>query len=189
MKIYTKTGDRGETGLRSGRRVPKDDPVLEAYGAVDELNAVLGVVRSEPLPSELAALLEKIQQELFDLCTDLATPWDEQGFSGRTGTGRLDAEPTRRLEGEIDRLDAQLEVLRRFILPAGTKASALLHLARTVCRRAERRVGGLLRQGKCNPEVAVYLNRLSDWIFVVARTANRVAGVPDVLREKKPGEA
>ncbi len=149
------------------------------------MNAFLGLIRTESLPPKLDAGLAEVQHELFDVGADLASPWQEKDSSLGSDTV---SESTRRLEMEIDHLDAQLEALKEFILPAGTKAASLLHLARTVCRRAERRVVILLRQGRCNPEVEIYLNRLSDWLFVWARAENRAAGVSDVHRKKKTGE-
>ncbi len=179
MKIYTKTGDRGETGLFGGPRVRKDDPRIEAYGTVDELNAVLGLARCEPLDGPLDALLASIQNELFDLGAELATP-DPQ----RSGTRILAAAHIARLEAAIDQHEAALEPLKAFILPGGTRAAALLHLARTVCRRAERRLVTLADREPISADLIIYLNRLSDLFFVLARAANRAAGLPDVPWKK-----
>jgi cob(I)alamin adenosyltransferase len=187
LKIYTKAGDQGDTGLASGQRVFKDDPLLEACGTIDELNGVLGIARAEPLKPGMDAYLETVQHELFDVGADLVAPWEERDPARTPVTHRLDAAPTRRLEMEIDRMEETLAPIRQFILPGGTRAAGLLHSARTVCRRAERRVVALKRQGRCNPEVAIYLNRLADWLFVLARTANRDAGAEDVIWKRTTG--
>lgn len=180
MKIYTKTGDQGETGLFGGPRVRKDHPRIEAYGAVDELNAVLGLVRAESPPEEIDLLLAEIQNRLFDVGAELATPDPER--MGTVGVG-----PTHisRLEATIDRFESRLEPLKAFILPGGTLAAASLHLARTVCRRAERRLISLAASETISQSLLIYLNRLGDLLFVLAREANRVAGRPDVPWEKQ----
>lgn len=175
MKIYTKTGDRGDTGLFGGPRVRKDDPRIEAYGAVDELNAALGLARCEPLDEPLDSLLASIQNELFELGAELATP-DPQ----RLGTHTIAAAHIARLEAAIDQYEAKLEPLKAFILPGGTRSAALLHLARTVCRRAERRLVTLADREAISADLMIYLNRLSDLLFVLARLANRAAGLADV---------
>lgn len=175
MKIYTKTGDRGDTGLFGGPRVRKDDPRIEAYGTVDELNAVLGLARCEPLDEPLDSLLASIQNELFELGAELATP-DPQ----RLGTHTIAAAHIARLEAAIDQYEARLEPLKAFILPGGTRSAALLHLARTVCRRAERRLVTLADREAISADLMIYLNRLSDLLFVLARLANRAAGLADV---------
>ncbi|QEH37545.1 Cob(I)yrinic acid a,c-diamide adenosyltransferase [Aquisphaera giovannonii] len=177
MKIYTKTGDQGITGLLGSGRVPKDDLRIEAYGTIDELNAVLGQVRADgldPASNELAALL---QDELFVLGSALADP----DPAGRFHNAIAD-EHVRRLETAIDAIDAELAPLRVFILPGGSRAAAGLHLARTVCRRAERVVVSLARTpGASVPSaVLIYLNRLSDLLFVMARVVNQRAGVADI---------
>lgn len=175
MKLYTKTGDDGETGLFGGPRVRKNSPRIEAYGTVDELNAVVGVVRTHGPPADLDELLARIQNELFDLGAELATPEPAKfGIAGAT-----DAHVAA-LEREIDRYEAELEPLRQFILPGGTPAAAALHLARVVCRRAERCVVTLTETEALSPNTVIYLNRLSDLLFVLARAANRRAGVADV---------
>src|SRR5262249_38269233 len=170
-RIYTRSGDQGETGLGDGSRVPKDHPRVVAYGAVDELNAVLGLLRSEGAqlaedPS-LRELLRGIQNDLFDVGADLCLPQatDEQpGKHLRVQPGQVT-----RLEAAIDRLNGQLTPLQSFVLPGGRPAAAWCHLARTVCRRAEREVVTLARTEAVNPQVIVYLNRLSDLLFVLAR--------------------
>jgi cob(I)alamin adenosyltransferase len=168
-RIYTKTGDHGETSLGDGTRVPKDDPRVRAYGCVDELNAVLGVLRSQPDVPE-AELLRTIQNDLFDIGADLCVP----EAAGETPGRRLRVRPeqAQRLEGAIDRLNTHLAPLSSFVLPGGRPAAAWCHLARTVCRRAERDVVALARHGAVNPQVIVYLNRLSDLLFVLARACN-----------------
>lgn len=179
MKIYTKTGDRGDTGLFGGPRVRKDDPRIEAYGTVDELNAALGLVRCERLDGPLDALLANIQSELFNVGAELATP-DPQ----RLGTHTIATEHIARLEAAIDQHEVKLEPLKAFILPGGTRSAALLHLARTVCRRAERRLVTLADREAISADLMIYLNRLSDLLFVLARWANRSAGVADAPWKK-----
>jgi cob(I)alamin adenosyltransferase len=177
MKIYTKTGDAGQTGLFAGPRVWKDDPRIEAYGAIDELNAVLGVVRAEQPPVEIDALLAAIQSDLFGVGAELATPDPAASKLVFAAAPRIAA-----LEQAIDRFEADLAPLTQFILPGGTRPAAALHQARTVARRAERRVLSLARTSPepISPELLVYLNRLSDLLFVLARAANQAAGVGDV---------
>jgi cob(I)alamin adenosyltransferase len=175
MKIYTKTGDGGETGLFGGPRVFKDDPRVEAYGEVDELNAVLGLVRCEEIEGRIDQLLATIQNELFDLGAELASPEPE-----RVGTKRVTAAQAGVLESAIDEYEARLPPLKNFILPGGVRAAALLHLARTVCRRAERRVVALRRHEPISADMVVYLNRLSDLLFVLSRAVNHLADRGDV---------
>ena len=179
MKIYTKTGDQGETGLFGGPRVRKDHLRIEAYGAVDELNAVLGVVRSESPPAEIDELLAKIQNTLFDLGAELASPDPAKMGVAMIGPARAEA-----LERAIDRYEANLPPLKTFILPGGCRAAAGMHLARTVCRRAERRLISLAAAETISGEVVVYLNRLSDLLFVLARELNRLSGQGDVAWQK-----
>ena len=175
MKIYTKTGDSGETGLFGGPRVYKDDPRVEAYGDVDELNAALGLVRCEPLEGPIDRLLVTIQNALFDLGAELASPEPH-----RVGTRRVTAAQVSVLESAIDEYEAELPPLKNFILPGGVRAAALLHLARTVCRRAERRVVALARREPISAGMVIYLNRLSDLLFVLSRAVNHAAGCGDV---------
>ncbi|HYS78374.1 MAG TPA: cob(I)yrinic acid a,c-diamide adenosyltransferase [Candidatus Dormibacteraeota bacterium] len=180
-RIYTKTGDKGTTALGDGRRVSKDHPRIEAYGTVDELNSVLGLAISSGLETEAAALLRGIQNDLFDLGADLCVPGRRAGRrSPARAPLRVRAAHVRPLEQAIDRLNASLRPLRSFILPGGSTASSWLHLARTVCRRAERRVVALARRESVNSETVIYLNRLSDLLFVMARRANDT-GRADVL--------
>jgi len=175
MKIYTKTGDDGETGLYGGGRVRKDHARIEAYGTVDELNAALGVVRAESLDLDLETLLRRIQNALFDVGSELATP-QPAVLTSRVGPGDVAA-----LEAAIDLYDSQLPPLKTFILPAGTRPAGLLHVARTVCRRGERWVVRLqdITEQPISPVIVVYLNRLSDLLFVLARLVNQRAGQCD----------
>jgi cob(I)alamin adenosyltransferase len=182
-RIYTRGGDAGDTSLGSGERVPKDHVRIEAYGDVDELNAVIGLVLARHVPAEVAPPLARIQNELFDLGADLAVPLHDD----RRERLRVAAEQVTRLEELCDRSNRDLEPLRSFVLPGGTEAAALLHQARTVCRRAERRVVALAREEAVNPHALAYLNRLSDLLFILARRANREAGVDEPLW--KPGES
>ena len=183
MKIYTRTGDVGETGLFGGPRVGKDTARLEACGTVDELNAALGLVRAGPLPEGLDPLLERIQNELFEVGAELATP-DPAAHGTRTiGPGHVQA-----LEAAIDHHDGGLVELKGFALPGGVPAAAGLHVGRAVCRRAERRLVTLIGQGHepVSRVLLAYLNRLGDLLFVLARAANAAAGHPDVLWKKPP---
>jgi cob(I)alamin adenosyltransferase len=184
-RIYTKSGDHGETGLGDGTRVPKDHPRVAAYGTVDELNAILGLLlTSNPKIAE-AELLRSIQNDLFDVGADLCTPPAKDEQSGQKL--RVVAEQATRLEHAIDRLNEPLESLKSFILPGGSTASSWCHLARTVCRRAEREVVTLMRSEQINPQVLIYLNRLSDLLFVLARVCND-GGKGDVLWEPGQGQ-
>lgn len=177
MKIYTKTGDAGETSLYGGQRVSKADARVEAYGTVDETNAALGVVRAHGVARDVDALLEQIQNDLFVVGGELACPPERVATLGMP---LIDAPRIEALEQAIDRYEAELEPLKSFVLPAGSIASSSLHLARAVCRRAERLVVELAASSVRTP-VIVYLNRLSDLLFVLARHANHTASVPDVL--------
>lgn len=171
-RIYTRTGDAGETRLAGGQKVSKADLRVEAYGAVDETNACLGLVRLHTAgAAELDAMLARIQNELFDLGADLSTPPKRGETEG--SVLRMSEAQTKRLEDEIDELNGLLPELQSFILPGGTPAAAALHLARTVCRRAERATVRLMQAGEPVSGPALrYLNRLSDWLFVAARFAN-----------------
>jgi cob(I)alamin adenosyltransferase len=186
MKIYTKTGDSGETGLFAGPRVRKDDPRIEAYGTVDELNAVLGLARCQNLPQEIDSLTARIQHTLFDLGAELATPDPASRGTDLISTAHIEA-----LEAEIDKYDTGLPPLKTFILPGGVSGAALLHLARTVCRRAERHVVTLGQREKegLSPHVLTYLNRLSDLLFVLARAVNHAAGHGDIQWQKSTDRA
>jgi len=174
MKIYTRTGDAGETGLFGGQRVAKDALRVHAYGSVDECNAALGVARATGLESELDALVAEVQNQLFVVGADLATPGENPNIP------RVGESDVTFLEGWIDRLEGELAPLRQFILPGGAPAAAYLHLARTICRRAERWVVSLAQAEPVNDQVMAYLNRLSDLLFVLARAVNARAGAADV---------
>ena len=173
-KIYTRTGDAGTTGLGDGSRVGKDAPRIAALGDVDEVNAIVGVLLCEELPDEVRTLLVGVQHDLFDLGGELAVPG---------GAFLKDTQPGR-LEAAIDRYNAELEPLKEFILPGGTRAAALAHQARTVCRRAERAVVALAQSEAVSAPARQYLNRLSDLLFVLARWLNKHAGRGDVLWQK-----
>lgn len=174
-KIYTKSGDQGDTGLGDGSRVPKDHPRVAAFGEVDELNAMLGLIHAYCPEVPERDFLRRVQNDLFDVGADLCLPAAE----GEKCL-RINAEQAEHLEQAIDRVNASLEPLRSFVLPGGSLAAAWLHLARTVCRRAERAVVTLMKTEPVNPQVLIYLNRLSDYFFVLSRNANR-NGEGDVL--------
>jgi cob(I)alamin adenosyltransferase len=176
MKIYTKTGDRGETGLFGGARVGKDDLRVEAYGSVDELNAALGAARALRPDPAIDEVLARAQSSLFAVGAELATPRESRAHGA---VPPVEAAWALELEGAIDRWDAELPPLAAFVLPGGTPAAASLHVARAACRRAERRAVALARSAPVDPEVIVYLNRLSDCLFVAARLANRRAGAAE----------
>ena len=177
MKIYTKTGDAGTTGLFGGARVGKDDLRVEAYGTVDELNAIIGVARAAGLPPDVETALSKVQEELFVVGAELATV---AGKEEKLSMALVNSSDTSRLEQAIDAMEATLAPLRSFVLPGGSPGSAALHQARTVCRRAERSTLRASRESAIRSEVLVYLNRLSDFLFVAARRANHAAGIADV---------
>lgn len=168
--IYTKTGDSGQTGLGDGQRVAKDHQRVESYGTVDELNSVLGLLRS--VTDAESELLATIQNDLFDVGADLCVPVVEEEEPAGTKL-RVTESQSLRLEKAIDRLNATLQPLTSFVLPGGTPAAAWCHLARTICRRAERTVVSLMHKEQVNPQVLVYLNRLSDLLFVLGRVFNR----------------
>jgi cob(I)alamin adenosyltransferase len=170
-KIYTRSGDDGTTGLGDGNRVSKDHPRVEAYGAVDELNSALGLLLAQPIPTLARECLTRVQHELFDLGGELAVP----------GYAVMAEDHTQQLERTLDHFNADLPMLREFILPGGTEAAAICHMARAICRRAERRVVTLARQETVNPHAITYLNRLSDLLFVLARVILRETGAQEVL--------
>jgi cob(I)alamin adenosyltransferase len=172
VRIYTGTGDQGTTGLFGGGRVQKDDARVEAYGAVDELNASIGVAIAHLEPGPLTERLAEIQGDLFTLGAELACV---PGKENRLGLTLIAAADSRRLESIIDEVELGLSALKTFILPGGSPAASFLHQARTVCRRAERRVLTSRTTAEVRPEILVYLNRLSDLLFVLAREANRLA--------------
>ena len=170
-KIYTRTGDDGSTGLSDGSRTPKDSPRMEAIGTVDELNSTLGVVLAHAVPEPVARCLLAVQHDLFDLGGELSLP-----------AGQLiGPDQCTRLEQDLDAFNIELPALREFILPGGTPAAAACHLARTVCRRAERRIVTFADGEEINPNLQVYLNRLSDLLFVVARVLARAEGGSEIF--------
>ena len=175
-RIYTKTGDSGETGLGSGKRVPKDAARIAAYGTVDEANAVLGLARLHA-KGALDAALARIQNDLFDLGADLCIPEEPEGKT----VLRMSEAQVERLEREIDGMNASLSPLNSFVLPGGSALAAYLHLARTVVRRAEREMVTLARDETISPAALRYVNRLSDHLFVAARSANAMEGQLDIL--------
>lgn len=175
--IYTKTGDAGLTSLFGGGRVGKDHPLVEAYGEVDELNAALGMARAFGPAKDLDELLQSLQEQLFTIGAILATPRESKAAAH---IPKLRPEWAAEMERMIDRFDQELEPLKVFILPGGSRTSAALHFARTVCRRAERRVVTLHREGQVDVAVVIYLNRLSDYLFTLARVANLREQVRDV---------
>lgn len=182
MKIYTKTGDKGETGLFGAGRVSKDSLRIEAYGTVDELNSFIGLAVVESDNSDVKKMLKEIQNMLFVVGSDLASP-NESKSSGFV-IPRVEESHSERVEKFIDEMSEQLEDLRFFILPGGTKAASVIHIARTVCRRAERKVVALNKQEIINKNIIIFLNRISDFLFVLARFENKLSGVPDVQWEK-----
>ena len=177
-KIYTRTGDDGTTGLGDGTRVDKEHPRVEAYGTVDELNSAIGVVLADTLPDAVRECLVEVQHELFDLGGELCIP----------GASAIDDEDISRLERRLDAFNEPLPTLKEFILPGGSSAAAACHLARTVCRRAERETLRLARVDAVRPQAIRYLNRLSDLLFVIARVLAREAGASEVLwrHERRP---
>jgi len=179
-RIYTRTGDKGETGLFGGGRVPKDSVRVEAYGSVDELNSVLGVVRSFVMDKELDSILHEVQNDLFVVGGDLATIKKDQKIT------RITAERVLELEAIIDKYEGELPPLKSFILPSGGAAGASLHFARAVTRRAERQIVRLARSEEISDQLIPYINRLSDLLFVLARIANRRDGKSEVEWHSEP---
>ncbi len=179
-KIYTKTGDKGETGLLCGGRVRKNDPRIAAYGDVDELNCVIGKAKALTRDATLSALLKRVQNDLFNLGLSLSAA----GPKGSPEKG-IDASEIEFLEKEIDRMEGEIPPLREFILPGGSVLAATLHLARAVCRRAERSLVALAEGKTIGPSALAYLNRLSDFLFVLARWINRREGAAEICWEKK----
>ncbi len=175
MKIYTGKGDEGETGLYGGKRVSKDSSRIEAYGTIDELNSFIGLAVTEIVDENVKTLLLSIQNQLFTIGTELATPDDKKY--------KIDGTPEEFysiIEKQIDKYDEKLEELNNFVLPGGSKSSANLHICRTIGRRAERAVVSLKKSAEINNNILIYLNRLSDLFFVLARYENKVSGNPDV---------
>ena len=178
-KIYTKKGDDGKTELGDGKRIVKFSTRVEAYGTVDELNAMIGTITSMSIETKLDSCLERIQNDLFDLGADLCLPEDNTRQMN-TEPLRVEKSLTERLEAEIDNMNKRIDPIRSFVLPGGNEIAAKLHLCRTICRRAERLVVKLIENEKVNKEALKYLNRLSDWFFVAARVSND-DGKKDVL--------
>jgi cob(I)alamin adenosyltransferase len=179
-RIYTRAGDAGETSLGDGSRVAKTDPRIEAYGTIDELNSALGLVLAADPPADFRPWLEQVQNELFDLGADLSVPLDDERERLRVAPEQVD-----RLEKLCDLVNERLEPLRSFVLPGGGEVAARLHVARALCRRAERRVLTLAESARVNPIALAYLNRLSDFLFILARAANAEAARSEPLW--KPG--
>ena len=179
MKIYTKTGDRGETGLYGGARVRKDDVRVQTYGTFDECSAVLGLAAAHLPEGDFGAVVLRLQGELLELGADLASPLDRGGV-----VPRITEEHIVRLENEIDRYESELTPLRNFILPGGSAAGAFLHQARAVSRRAERLLTTLTETEEINPAAVKYANRLSDYLFVLARYINHRAGIAEPIWER-----
>jgi len=181
-RIYTRTGDDGTTGLGFGGRVAKDALRIEAYGTVDELNSALGLALALGLPEEIGGELGRVQNELFERGSDLCVPEAEKEAHP---VPRIEPRHVEALEAAIDRWNERLEPLENFVLPGGTAGASALHVARTVCRRAERLLVGLARREAVGPETLPYVNRLSDLLFVLARAANRAEGHADVLWDSR----
>jgi cob(I)alamin adenosyltransferase len=183
MKIYTKTGDKGETGLFGGERVSKDSLRIKAYGTVDELNSFIGLAITEVKNENVRKDLLNIQNKLFVVGSDLATPEVEN--PNKLSIQRTPDSFYKQIEGMIDKYDAQLDELRNFILPGGTKSAALLHICRTICRRAEREVVALKNSVTIGENIIIFLNRLSDLFFVLSRFENKVSKHPDTIWNPK----
>jgi len=182
LKIYTRTGDKGETGLFGAGRVSKASLRVDAYGDVDETNSQIGLVRSFAKDEKIAEILESIQEDLFALGSDLATPLH---IPARKSAPQITADNVKRLENIIDEIEEHNTPLRKFVLPAGSNTASLLHVARTVCRRAERKVAALKEKEAINEQCLIYLNRLADLLFVLARFANKREDIEDVEWEPK----
>jgi cob(I)alamin adenosyltransferase len=177
MKIYTKTGDKGETGLFGGERVSKSNSRIDAYGTIDELNAFIGLTITEIKSEKIISILQRIQNQLFVVGSDLATPISEK--NEKLKITRTPEEYSKSAELNIDYFNDQLDELRNFILPGGSKGAAYLHVCRTIARRAERKVVALNEQVKIGDNIIIFLNRLSDLFFVLSRFENKVSNIPD----------
>ncbi len=183
MKIYTKGGDKGETGLFGGERVSKSSQRIEAYGTIDELNSFIGLAITELKSEEVKELLNTIQNQLFTVGSDLATPLSEK--IKKYDIPRVPKEFFENAEKQIDKFEAELAPLKNFILPGGSKSAAMLNICRTICRRAERRVVALNASEKVGENIIIFLNRLSDLFFVLARYENMISGIPDTIWKSK----
>jgi len=181
MKIYTKTGDKGQTSLFGGKRVPKSAQRLKAYGTIDELNSFIGLAVTESVDKQVKKVLQVIQNQLFTLGADLATPETEK--TKKLNVKRIDDSFFQSAEDVIDNYEKKLEKLKTFILPGGSKCSAILHICRAVCRRAEREIVELASIEKINENIIIYVNRLSDLFFVLSRYENKIACIPDIKWE------
>ncbi len=181
MKIYTKTGDKGETGLFGGQRISKSSPRIEAYGTVDELNSFIGLTITEVHDASVKSLLGKIQNQLFSVGSDLSTPYSVE--KQKVNILRIPAEFHEEIEKSIDFFEEKLEELKNFIIPGGSKSASLLHVCRTISRRAERRAVSLSSLEQINGNIVIFLNRLSDLFFVLSRYENKVSNHPDVIWE------
>ncbi|MEJ2614207.1 MAG: cob(I)yrinic acid a,c-diamide adenosyltransferase [Ignavibacteriaceae bacterium] len=186
MKIYTKTGDRGETGLFGGTRISKSSPRIEAYGTVDELNSFIGLAITEAQDGSVKSLLNKIQNQLFIVGSDLATPKSTE--DQKKNILRIPAEFHEEIEKSIDSFEEKLDELKNFIIPGGSKSASLLHICRTISRRAERRVVALNSLEQINENIVIFLNRLSDLFFVLSRYENKVSNHPDVIWESQKSQ-
>ncbi len=176
MKIYTKSGDKGKTSLFGGERVEKNNPRLEAYGTIDELNSILGFVIANELHSKTKNIILNIQNNLFVIGAELATPSNVKSKSIKS----IQSDEIKNIEDYIDEIELELKPLSSFILPGGSKSASLLHMARTVCRRAERRIIEVDLEEKINPDIIVYINRISDLLFVLARFENHISSTPEI---------
>ena len=187
MKIYTKTGDKGETGLFGGARISKSSPRIEAYGTVDELNSHIGLAITEVQDKTVKSLLNKIQNQLFMVGSDLSTP--DSAEVQKKNVLRIPAEYYEEIERSIDYFEEKLDELKNFIIPGGAKSAALLHICRTIARRAERKVVALNSLEQINGNIVIFLNRLSDLFFVLSRYENKVSNHPDVIWENQKSQS
>jgi cob(I)alamin adenosyltransferase len=179
MKIYTKGGDKGETGLFGGDRVSKNSERIEAYGTIDELNSFIGLTLTEVKNEEVKNVLQKIQNQLFTAGSDLATPVNEK--NKKYNIPRVPKQFFEEIEKYIDKFDSQLEPLQNFILPGGSKTASMLNICRTICRRVERRIVALNASSDIGENIIIFFNRLSDLFFVLSRYENMISGIPDVI--------
>ena len=182
MKIYTKTGDKGETGLFGGSRISKNSPRIEAYGTIDELNSFIGLAVTETQDESIKSLLNKIQNQLFTVGTDLSSPHSIE--NSKKNILRVPVEFYEEIEKSIDFFEEKLDVLKNFIIPGGSKSAAILHICRTITRRAERRVIALNSLEQINQNIVIFLNRLSDLFFVLSRYENKISNLPDIIWTK-----